>query len=742
TWTGPYGLQWYPWSNNTTTTVGTGTNRTYPTPVLANIEFDDRGDMIMSFFDRGGHQWSEDNYQDLAVSTTLMRYAVGGDVLIAGSNCNGTFSIENNGAYTSANGSSYNSGAVNNQGPGTSEFFKGDNFGTTHSETSIGGLGFLPGSGELFFGTMDPLAINSGGVKRLSMATGLEIAGSGYQLAGGSIAGFGKAISLGDIEFFGTEPPIELGNRIWNDANGDGIQEPGEAGIGGVILELVDGSGNAVDSDPVTAGVQATFVTTDANGNWYLTSATGTDVTGINYGVALLPNTNYFLRLATSGTGNDWDPTANSGAGGPRAGGDLVNYQLTITDKVGTGAVDLSDNDGAMISSIPQVSITTGDYGQNNHNIDFGFKQLASLGDRVWRDDDKDGIQDTGEPGVAGVTVTLYQNGSDGLPGTLDDVLVGTTITDAYGIYLFDNLAASTNAATSYNVGFTLPANYQFTTQTNTQVTGTSNATNTTTTSGGSTAANGSDASTTTGRTGSFWLAAGEAERGTDAGLIFSQPTTNSLGDKVWFDTDGDGVQDANEAGVSGVTVTLYASDGITVIATTITDAYGNYIFTGLPANTNYIVGITPPTGMLLTTSVGGTTPGNTTTNSDFNTGTYKTAVVNTGVAGTQITGIDAGLIQQTSTRASLGDKVWNDLNGNGIQEAGEPGIAGITVNLYRDSNGDGVISGSEASTPYATTVTDAFGNYIFNNLPASSGANGFYKVGFVAPSGYTLTTA
>ncbi|HRF22914.1 MAG TPA: hypothetical protein PLR98_02080, partial [Chitinophagaceae bacterium] len=113
-----------------------------------------------------------------------------------------------------------------------------------------------------------------------------------------------------------------------------------------------------------------------------------------------------------------------------------------------------------------------------------------------------------------------------------DDIVIGTTVTDAYGNYLFDNLAASTNNATQYNIGYTLPANYQFTTQTNTQTTGSSNATNITNTTGGSTAANGSDANTTTGRTGSFWLAPGEVELTVDAGIKFTQPATNSIGDK------------------------------------------------------------------------------------------------------------------------------------------------------------------------------------------------------------------
>ncbi|MGK0578020.1 SdrD B-like domain-containing protein, partial [Macrococcus capreoli] len=59
-----------------------------------------------------------------------------------------------------------------------------------------------------------------------------------------------------------------------------------------------------------------------------------------------------------------------------------------------------------------------------------------------------------------------------------------------------------------------------------------------------------------------------------DSGFV-KEPTTPvyNLGDKVWFDQDKDGVQDANEPGIAGVTVTLTKPDGSTV--TTTTDANG-----------------------------------------------------------------------------------------------------------------------------------------------------------------------
>ena len=66
-------------------------------------------------------------------------------------------------------------------------------------------------------------------------------------------------------------------------------------------------------------------------------------------------------------------------------------------------------------------------------------------------------------------------------------------------------------------------------------------------------------------------LAAGQEQLGTDFGYNWTtDPTTNtgngSIGDRLWIDADGDGVQDAGEAGLSGVTVRLFSdpnNDGI-----------------------------------------------------------------------------------------------------------------------------------------------------------------------------------
>ncbi len=72
---------------------------------------------------------------------------------------------------------------------------------------------------------------------------------------------------------------------------------------------------------------------------------------------------------------------------------------------------------------------------------------------------------------------------------------------------------------------------------------------------------------------------------------------------------------------------------------------------------------------------------------------------------------------------SSIGDRVWQDLNANGVQDAGEPGVSGVTVQLL------------QGSTVIATVTTTSNGSYIFPNV-----VPGTYTVVFQKPSGYTFT--
>jgi protocatechuate 3,4-dioxygenase beta subunit len=157
-------------------------------------------------------------------------------------------------------------------------------------------------------------------------------------------------------------------------------------------------------------------------------------------------------------------------------------------------------------------------------------------------------------------------------------------------------------------------------------------------------------------------------------------------------------VQDGgSETGIPSVVVNLLSNS--IVIATTTTDVNGAYAFTNLPPG-DYAVRFTPPTGFEVTLRDIG---GDDTADSDPDRVTGEHHRNHAGVSGENDPTWDAGLYIQ---RASLGNFVWLDVNGDGIQSGGsETGIPSVVVNLL--SNG----------TVIATTTTDVSGAYAFTNL-------------------------
>ncbi|MBK9678115.1 MAG: hypothetical protein IPO69_04470 [Saprospiraceae bacterium] len=91
----------------------------------------------------------------------------------------------------------------------------------------------LKGDGKSNHYCYGPKNIREGGTIKFSTTNGT--ASSGYRLFLSandiSTGTFGKANGLGDIEISGIEPPLEIGNRVWLDTDGDGSQDPGEAAI-------------------------------------------------------------------------------------------------------------------------------------------------------------------------------------------------------------------------------------------------------------------------------------------------------------------------------------------------------------------------------------------------------------------------------------------------------------------------------------------------------------------------------
>jgi LPXTG-site transpeptidase (sortase) family protein len=379
------------------------------------------------------------------------------------------------------------------------------------------------------------------------------------------------------------------------------------------------------------------------------------------------------------------------------------------------GTDDAFDSDADTITG--QTVTTTLNPGESDLTWDAGLYQATSIGDFVWLDTNANGIQDTGETGVSGVTVRLYRPGfgSDGIAGTPDDAAsIASMPTNSSGAYLFSSLIPG-----DYYVEFVLPAGYTFSPADQ-----------------GANDAVDSDANPATGRTINTTLVSNESDLTWDAGLY----KVASLGDFVWLDTNANGIQDTGETGVSGVTVNLYrpgfGPDGIAgtpddaaSIANMPTNSSGAYLFTDLIPG-DYSVEFILPTGYIFSLADQGA---NDALDSDANTTTGRT-INTTLISGENDLTWDAGLYEA----ASLGDFVWLDVNGNGIQDGTETGIGGVTVNLYRPGFGpDGVAGTPDDTVSVASMPTNPSGAYLFANL-----IPGDYIVEFMSPAGYTFSPA
>lgn len=173
------------------------------------------------------------------------------------------------------------------------------------------------------------------------------------------------------------------------------------------------------------------------------------------------------------------------------------------------------------------------------------------------------------------------------------------------------------------------------------------------------------------------------------------------VGDTVFFDTDGDGIQGPGEPGIAGVIVRLLTDNG-ELIAETTTDADGFYSFE--VTGPRIVEGIVVDSGVYTMQlaaenfAMGGALEGTVVTTPGANGGTEQTD----SVIDDNVLTYDFG-VRGTS---AIGDRVWKDRDGDGLQEPGEPGIEGVTVRLL-----------DEDGTLIATTVTGADGEYLFEGL-------------------------
>lgn len=223
----------------------------YPQPLFADIEFDTDGSLIMAFasrdsFQLGYHQRVPGQGED------LYRGTVGGELLRA---ClvDGNYYLEG-----TANCPSNQSGA-NHLGLNGGEWYGSEEYTVLpdgHFEAAIGTIAQRAGS-DLVGTMMDPTAFWENGLTRFVNSTGERVGGGDFVAVE---VGATKAGSLGDVELLCDPAPLEIGNFVWYDSDGDGVQDPSEIGIAGLTVELYDME---------NGGVLVGTTTTDANGEYY-----------------------------------------------------------------------------------------------------------------------------------------------------------------------------------------------------------------------------------------------------------------------------------------------------------------------------------------------------------------------------------------------------------------------------------------------------------------------------------------
>jgi uncharacterized repeat protein (TIGR01451 family) len=190
----------------------------------------------------------------------------------------------------------------------------------------------------------------------------------------------------------------------------------------------------------------------------------------------------------------------------------------------------------------------------------------------------------------------------------------------------------------------------------------------------------------------------------------------------VYDDRNGNGIQNSGEPGLPGVTVSLTDVSG-NIVATTVTDVNGNYSFSGITPGF-YVITEKDPSGYSSTTpnTVAVSINENAETVTDFGDQRVFSPPVSPPVIPPDPTDPTDPPEPEDGNITGI---VFNDENGNGVQDPGEEGIGGVTI-LITDEDGN----------PVAEFVTGEDGSYSFGELPP-----GTYLLTAEDPAGYDITT-
>ncbi len=330
-------------------------NHGYPQPMISDIEFTKNGDMVLGLLDRFGHMDGAYAKEPPSGAFNGGQLTIAGDILHACRTGN-TWAMEkliSGDDSCSTAGKGYDADLQQT----IDEYYFEDDMGTiapgNHADVGDGGIGIVLENDSVVSSVMDPARNAPGndagndpweshGLHWYNSSTGAW--DKGYLLVDqgqpDDLPQWGKGNGLGDVEVLYPPAPVEIGNRIWLDSDGDGIQDAGETGIDGVDVVLTCGSGSAT-------------VTTVNGGQFLFSNMSGANATFMDYGESCVLSV------------NDAQPTVSA-------------YSLTKQNVDGTAdnnaLTDLHDSDAVDNAGVAEISFTVGKPGENNHTLDIGYK--------------------------------------------------------------------------------------------------------------------------------------------------------------------------------------------------------------------------------------------------------------------------------------------------------------------------------------------------------------------------------
>lgn len=464
--------------------------------------------------------------------------------------------------------------------------------------------------------------------------------------------------------------PANINGIVWEDVNGDGLfaGEP-----------VLPSSVNVTLLDAATLAV----VATNASGGALINPVTTTNLYQFD---DLIPG-DYIVEFSEPGGVSGLHITKDNEAGGPDQASD-----------------DADDSDADKITGRTFDITVISD--QIVNDIDAGYYVPGQVGNFVWEDVNGNGNQDA-EAGLGGITVKLeFSAGGPALDP--DGNAIADIVTPGSGAYLFQFIPPG-----EYLVNFENPSGTFYLTIPDLVADNID-----------------SDGDLATGNSPDFIIQSRTPLiDNIDAGYY----EKCTIGDLVWHDLNGNGIQDAGEPELDGVDITItkvfapfpfVEVDGVTpydITPITSVASAPAYTFDNLTPGT-YKLTFAAPTDFYFTQlDAGGDN-----VDSDVNKLTNMTINI-VCESGDVIDNVDAGLY----TKCSIANFVWEDLDGDGEQDPGEPGLNGVDITINDEVLGGPPPFQVNGTTAYvAMTTSGGGGNYIFDNLPP-----GTYKLTFTPSS-------